>query len=139
MKSQKVQTSNVHYSFKCTFRIQNHTLHNPEFQACRTYYHGRTHTERTPTHGCCLVGQHQAEIGWTLVGIQVKSGSIKQGSSALMPPYNIKLWLKYGHTITLIISSPLLGMKSVTNTILYLPQVHWGYYQTPIWSPLAMA
>ena len=27
----------------------------------------------------------------------------------------------------------------VTNTIMYLPQVHWGYYQTPIWSLLAMA
>ena len=27
---------------------------------------------------------------------------------------------------------------NVTNTILYLPQVHWGYYQTLIWSHLAM-
>ena len=26
----------------------------------------------------------------------------------------------------------------VTNKILYLPQVHWGYYQTFIWSLLAM-
>ena len=27
---------------------------------------------------------------------------------------------------------------NVTNTFLYLPQVHWGYYQTLIWSQLAM-
>ena len=26
----------------------------------------------------------------------------------------------------------------VTNTFLYLPEVHWGYYQTLIWSQLAM-
>ena len=26
----------------------------------------------------------------------------------------------------------------VTNTNLYLPQVHWGYYQTLLWSLLAM-
>ena len=26
----------------------------------------------------------------------------------------------------------------VTNTFLYLPQVQWGYYQTLIWSQLAM-
>ena len=26
----------------------------------------------------------------------------------------------------------------VTNTILYLPQVHWVYHQTLIWSQLAM-
>ena len=29
------------------------------------------------------------------------------------------------------------GVPFVTNTFLYLPQVHWGYYQTLIWSLLA--
>ena len=28
--------------------------------------------------------------------------------------------------------------QDVTNTILYLPQVHWGYHQTLNWSQLAM-
>ena len=30
------------------------------------------------------------------------------------------------------------GKIPVTNTFLYLPQILWGYYQTLIWSQLAM-
>ena len=37
----------------------------------------------SPTHGCCLVGQHQAEIGWF----------IDPGSFALMPPCHNKISL----------------------------------------------
>ena len=29
-------------------------------------------------------------------------------------------------------------VDNVTNTSMYLPHVHWGYYQTLIWSLLAM-
>ena len=50
-------------------------------------------------------------------------------------PLQYKIWL---YNYTLESPSPTLGAKSVTNTFLYLPQVHWGYNQTLIWSLLAL-
>ena len=96
------------------------------------------YTTRTP-NTWVLSGGVAPSRDWLDISWDVGENLVYQtGFICLMPPYNITIWLKYGHTIALTISSPTLGAKSVTNTILYLPQVHWGYHQTLIWSQLAM-
>ena len=131
-----VKTQNVQ-KIKCSLLnsmfIQNSELHSSQIQACRTYSHGRTHTQQGP--------QHMGVVWW---------GNIKQRLDRLgckwiaglstrvhlpLCPLQYKIWLYH---YTLGSPSPTLGTKSVTNTFLYLPQVHWGSNQTLIWSLLAL-
>ena len=66
------------------------------------------HTTRTPTHGCCWVGQHQAEIGWLGIGWDVSEKLVYQ--PGLICPYALlkcnnmaKIWPYYFNNLESLI------------------------------------